>query len=282
MTVSQSIARFVHTLDIDRVPPEVAEKTRVCLLNGYGIGLGCHDTPFTPVARRAAIAMDGEVATGATLARRRTQDEYRRRLPRQFSPFSRARAGRHLRRRAPGHDHDSPAHRPDRVARLSPCTTDACTALRLRGRRPARARLRSKDDTRRFSRIAAIRHHCSGSGGGQDAGAFGNPACGGARQCCSVFRRHPSIIHGWHRRVALSSGRGRTPRPRRGGTRPCRIGLGAARLRGNGRARAQLCQDRMRRRRAGRRPRPGLGGHARHVQARIPCAPSTRRRSPPR
>jgi 2-methylcitrate dehydratase PrpD len=67
MTVSQSIARFVHTLDIDRVPPEVAEKTHVCLLNGYGIGLGCHDTPFAPVARRAAIAMDGEVATGATL-----------------------------------------------------------------------------------------------------------------------------------------------------------------------------------------------------------------------
>jgi 2-methylcitrate dehydratase PrpD len=67
MTVSQSIARFVHELDFDRVPPEVAEKTRVCLLNGYGIGLGCHDTPYAPVARRAALAMDGEVASGATL-----------------------------------------------------------------------------------------------------------------------------------------------------------------------------------------------------------------------
>lgn len=67
MTVSQSIARFVHALDIDRVPPAVAEKTRVCLLNGYGIGLGCHDTPYAPVARRAAIAMDGELAQGATL-----------------------------------------------------------------------------------------------------------------------------------------------------------------------------------------------------------------------
>ena len=67
MTVSQSIARFVHALDINRVPPEVAEKTRTCLLNGYGIGLGCHDTPYAPVARRAAIAMDGEVAQGATL-----------------------------------------------------------------------------------------------------------------------------------------------------------------------------------------------------------------------
>ena len=67
MTVSQSIARFIHKLDINQVPPEVAEKTRVCLLNGYGIGLGCHDTAFAPVARRAAIAMDGEIANGATL-----------------------------------------------------------------------------------------------------------------------------------------------------------------------------------------------------------------------
>jgi 2-methylcitrate dehydratase PrpD len=67
MTVSQSIARFVHALDINRVPPEVAEKVRVCLLNGYGIGLGCHDTPYAVVGRRAALAMDGEVAQGATL-----------------------------------------------------------------------------------------------------------------------------------------------------------------------------------------------------------------------
>ncbi|MHB8668380.1 MAG: MmgE/PrpD family protein [Burkholderiales bacterium] len=67
MTVSESIARFVHQLDFDRVPPEVAEKTRVCLLNGYGIGLGCHDTPYAPVARRAALAMEGEHASGATL-----------------------------------------------------------------------------------------------------------------------------------------------------------------------------------------------------------------------
>ena len=59
MTVSQSIARFVHALDLDRVPSEVAEKTRVCLLNGYGIAMGCHDTPFAPVARCAAIARAG-------------------------------------------------------------------------------------------------------------------------------------------------------------------------------------------------------------------------------
>lgn len=67
MTLTQSIARFVHSLDLEKVPAEVAEKTRVCLLNGYGIALGCHDTPYAPVARAAAIAMDGESPNGATL-----------------------------------------------------------------------------------------------------------------------------------------------------------------------------------------------------------------------
>ncbi|MBM3557322.1 MAG: MmgE/PrpD family protein [Alphaproteobacteria bacterium] len=67
MTLSQSMARFLVGLDIAKVPPAVAEKTRVCLLNGLGIGLGCFDTPYAPVAREAAIAMEGETASGATL-----------------------------------------------------------------------------------------------------------------------------------------------------------------------------------------------------------------------
>ncbi|KZD05507.1 MmgE/PrpD family protein 4 [Oceanibaculum pacificum] len=37
------------------------------MLNGYGIGLGCHGTPYAPVARQAALAMDGERPDGATL-----------------------------------------------------------------------------------------------------------------------------------------------------------------------------------------------------------------------
>jgi 2-methylcitrate dehydratase PrpD len=36
-------------------------------LNGYGIALGCHDTPYAPVARRAALAADGELPQGATM-----------------------------------------------------------------------------------------------------------------------------------------------------------------------------------------------------------------------
>lgn len=66
-SLSQSIASFVHRLDVDRTPTEVVEKARVCLLNGFGMGLNCHDTPYAPVARSAALAMDGEQRDGATL-----------------------------------------------------------------------------------------------------------------------------------------------------------------------------------------------------------------------
>jgi len=67
MGLSRKIADFVVGLEERSLPPEVVEKARACLLNGYGIGLGCHTTPYAPVARRAAIAMDGEVPGGATL-----------------------------------------------------------------------------------------------------------------------------------------------------------------------------------------------------------------------
>ena len=67
MTVTAEIARFVRALDFAAVPPEVAEKTRTCLLNGYGMGLGCHDTPYAPVARRAALGLYGVQPSGATL-----------------------------------------------------------------------------------------------------------------------------------------------------------------------------------------------------------------------
>jgi acyl-CoA synthetase (AMP-forming)/AMP-acid ligase II len=67
MTLSERIGEFVAGLDTGRLPPEVVEKARTCLLNGYGIGLGCHDTPYAPVARAAALALDGERGDGATL-----------------------------------------------------------------------------------------------------------------------------------------------------------------------------------------------------------------------
>ena len=65
--LSFEIARFVGSLTQATLPSEVAEKARACLLNAYGMGLDCHDTPYAPIARAAALALDGEVVGGATL-----------------------------------------------------------------------------------------------------------------------------------------------------------------------------------------------------------------------
>lgn len=67
MTLARTIAEFTTRLEMGRMPAEVEEKARTCLLNGYGIGLGSHPTPYAPVARRAAIAMDGEAGGQATM-----------------------------------------------------------------------------------------------------------------------------------------------------------------------------------------------------------------------
>ena len=66
-SLASEIGRFVSGLRAETLPPEVVEKARVCLLNAYGMGLDCHDTPYAPVARAAALALDGEIPAGATL-----------------------------------------------------------------------------------------------------------------------------------------------------------------------------------------------------------------------
>ena len=67
MGLTAAIAEFLCQLDARTIPPEVLEKARVCLLNGYGIALGCHATPYAPVARQTALAVDGPRADGATM-----------------------------------------------------------------------------------------------------------------------------------------------------------------------------------------------------------------------
>ena len=66
-SLAQNIARFVAALDIERVPAEVVEKLRGCLLNGYGVAMGSYQTPYHAVASAAVLASDGESAAGATL-----------------------------------------------------------------------------------------------------------------------------------------------------------------------------------------------------------------------
>lgn len=59
MSLAHKFAEFVNQLDNDSIPAEVIEKAKVCLLNGYGIGVGCYNTPYAPIARKAAIGMNG-------------------------------------------------------------------------------------------------------------------------------------------------------------------------------------------------------------------------------
>ena len=66
-TLTQDIARFVAGLETKTLPAEVADKTRSCLVNALGMAVNGFDTPYAPVARKAAIALDGEVPGGATL-----------------------------------------------------------------------------------------------------------------------------------------------------------------------------------------------------------------------
>lgn len=68
MTVTQTLAQFIVGLKGQgAIPMEVMEKARVSLLNGYGIGLACFNTPYAAVAAQAALAIDGECSDGATL-----------------------------------------------------------------------------------------------------------------------------------------------------------------------------------------------------------------------
>ena len=66
-TISQDLARFVAGLAPQSLPEPVVAKARACLVNALGMAVNGYDTPYAPVARKAALAMDGEVAGGATL-----------------------------------------------------------------------------------------------------------------------------------------------------------------------------------------------------------------------
>lgn len=57
MGLTRVLGEFCQELTMESLPPLVVEKARVCLLNGYGIGLGCKDTPYAPVAGQAAQAL---------------------------------------------------------------------------------------------------------------------------------------------------------------------------------------------------------------------------------
>jgi 2-methylcitrate dehydratase PrpD len=67
MALTGKLADFVCGLNEATIPPEVLDKARACLLNGFGIALGSHATPYAPVARAVALSLEGLRAEGATL-----------------------------------------------------------------------------------------------------------------------------------------------------------------------------------------------------------------------
>lgn len=66
-TVAGRLGKFVSEISAETVPAEVLEKAKACLLNAYGVGIGSNHLPYAPVARRAALEMEGEHPGGATI-----------------------------------------------------------------------------------------------------------------------------------------------------------------------------------------------------------------------
>ncbi len=66
-TAAGKLARFVDSIAVGTIPPDVEEKARCCLLYGLGIGLHAEGTPFAEVSARAAEALSGPVPGGATV-----------------------------------------------------------------------------------------------------------------------------------------------------------------------------------------------------------------------
>lgn len=67
MSISETVASFVVQLNTEDLPPEVVQKARACLVNGYGIALAGGTAPHAEVARRTALALQDEAPDGVTV-----------------------------------------------------------------------------------------------------------------------------------------------------------------------------------------------------------------------
>ncbi len=68
-TAAGKLARFIESITIEGIPPDVQEKARCCLLYGLGIGLCSAGTSFAAVSARAAEVLSTPVPNGATVLR---------------------------------------------------------------------------------------------------------------------------------------------------------------------------------------------------------------------
>ena len=280
-TFSADLAKFLVGLRTENMPPEVVQKARVCLYNAFGMGINGHATPYAPVARAAALALDGEVAGGATLfldGRRTTV------------------GGACLANSALFHgraqeDTCGAAHfgtilipmltamieaRGYPLSRLIPALVAGYEAGGV-----LEKALSGKTTPGGFRSSADLRHDRRKRGGSETHGAFGRADGGGARQRGVVRRRRAAILRRRHRRMALSGRRSGAQRPGRGRTGARGLGLRAKRVRGQIRLRSRLRQDRSRHAIL-LLPSARTGPFCAWRSSRSRCAPSIKRRSPAR
>jgi len=61
-TIAARLGKFVHGLSLRKMPPEVVEKAKTCMVNGIGIGIACHGYEFAKIAREAIKAEENGMA----------------------------------------------------------------------------------------------------------------------------------------------------------------------------------------------------------------------------
>ena len=269
-TFSADLAKFLVGLRTENLLLEVVQKARVCLCNAFGMGINGHATPYAPVARAAALALDGEVAGGATLF----LDGRRTTIGGACLANSALFHGRAQ------EDTCGAAHfgtiliplltamieaRGYPLSRLIPRWSRATRRAACSRRRfPARPRPAASALPPSTARSPQARRQRS-------SWSFRRADGGVARQRGVVRRRLAAILRRRHRRMALPGRRGSAERPGRGRAGARGLGLRAERLRGKIRLRSRLRPDRSRPQSCCF-PRPGLGDSARGVPVVPVCA----------
>ena len=61
-TIAARLGKFVHGLSLRKMPLEVVEKAKTCMINGIGIGISCHSMEFAKIAREAIKAEEKGIA----------------------------------------------------------------------------------------------------------------------------------------------------------------------------------------------------------------------------
>jgi 2-methylcitrate dehydratase PrpD len=61
-TLAESMGKFVHNLSYEKLPKEIIEKAKTCMINGIGIGISCYDLEFAKIARELIKAEESGIS----------------------------------------------------------------------------------------------------------------------------------------------------------------------------------------------------------------------------